>query len=164
MFTHTAFVLTAIPIEYQAVLAHLSDVHERYHPRGSIYQQGRFVAGKQSWEVAIAEAGAGNTGAASETERAVEYFQPDVILFVGIAGGLKDVKIGDVVASTKVYGYESGKAGKDFKVRPDLFNSTYAMEQRAMAVARRGEWLQRLPDIPSPLPRTYIGPIASGEK
>src|SRR5436309_2538022 len=96
-----AVIFTAIPAEYKAVLAHLKHVQEETHPRGTIYSRGTFSSVAQSWDVVLVEIGAGNTGATLEGERAVSRFQPDVILFVGVAGGLKDVQVGDIVAATK---------------------------------------------------------------
>ena len=97
-------ILTALPVEYLAIRAHLSDLQEEVHPQGTIYESGRFVANGQSWIVGIAEIGAGNPGAAVEAERAIAHFNPDVILFVGVAGGIKDVALGDVVASQRFMG------------------------------------------------------------
>ncbi|MBW4472438.1 MAG: hypothetical protein KME45_19005 [Stenomitos rutilans HA7619-LM2] len=159
-----AVILTALPVEYLAVRAHLTDLQEEMHLQGTIYERGKFVANDQVWEVGIAEVGAGNAGTAVEAERAIAYFSPDILFFVGIAGGIKDVAIGDVVAATKVYGYESGKAENQFFTRPALGQSAYALVQRARSEARKGEWLQRLMgDFVSP-PRVFIGPIAAGEK
>jgi nucleoside phosphorylase len=107
-----AIILTAIPVEYQAVSSHLTHLREDTNPQGSIYECGLFTSEKQTWEVAIKEIGSGNTPPAIEAERAIARFQPDLMFFVGVAGGLKDVAIGDVVVATKVYGYESGKADR----------------------------------------------------
>ena len=159
-----AVILTALPVEYLAVRGHLSDRQEEMHPQGTIYERGQFTANDQTWEVGIAEVGAGNSGSAVEAERAIAHFKPDILLFVGIAGGIKDVNIGDVVAATKVYGYESGKVGETFATRPAMEQSAYATIQRAKTEARNGDWLQRLSSSVPSKPKALVAPIAAGEK
>lgn len=163
-----AVVVTAIPIEFQAVTEHLRNVQEVTHPQGTIYGVGNFVERQLTWKVAVVEVGAGNTGAALEAERAISHFRPACMLFVGVAGGLKDVRLGDVVAATKMYGYEGGKSEDEFRPRPALGESSYEMVQIARSVARSAEWTARI--VPSegvevfPEPRAFVGPIAAGEK
>ncbi|WP_293127027.1 SEFIR domain-containing protein [Microcoleus sp. bin38.metabat.b11b12b14.051] len=163
-----AVIVTALPIEYMAVRTHIDDLREEMHPQGTIYERGKFAANGKSWEVGIVEVGAGNAGAAVEAERAIAYFNPSVIFFVGIAGGIKDVALGDVVAATKVYGYESGKepgkAKQKFQPRPDVGLSTYNLIHRARAESRKSDWLQRLAPLPGSTPRVFVAPIAAGEK
>ena len=160
-------ILTALPIEYLAVRAHLTGLEEDIHPQGTIYERGTFQSDRHLWTVGIVEIGAGNPGAAMEAERAIAHFNPSVVLFVGVAGGIKDVALGDVVASTKVYGYESGKAAADFKLRPALGVSAYRLEQRARAIARQW-WLKaQSPDQAAggeAYPKGFVGPIAAGGK
>jgi nucleoside phosphorylase len=158
-----AVILTALSVEYLAVRSHLSDLQEEIHPQGTIYERGKFSQPNAVWDVGIVEIGAGNPGAAMEAERAIAHFNPDVILFVGVAGGIKDLALGDVVASTKVYGYESGKAEHTFKPRPEIGLSAYSLEHRARAEARRGDWLKRL-SVTEPIPRVFVAPLAAGEK
>ena len=164
-----AVILTAIHIEYMAVRAHLSDLSEDIHPNGTIYERGKFSGGGQEWEVGIVQIGAGSSPAAMEAERAIAHFKPDVILFVGVAGGIKDVQLGDVVAANKVYGYESGKEADTFSPRPNVGLSNYNMIQRAKTEARKTDWLARLSDSAKPLsdsakPNVFVAPIAAGEK
>ena len=161
-----AVILTALPVEYQAVRRHLIDIHEEIHPELTIYERGAFIAQNQRWEVGIAETRPGGPGAAFEAGRAIEYFKPSVVLFVGVAGGIKDVHIGDVVVADKVYGYESGKADQKFLPRPEVGISTYSLLQRAQREASKDDWLQRLGGQISiaPQPRVLLGAIAAGEK
>ncbi len=161
-----AVVLTALPIEFNAVREHLVEVSEETHPAGSIYEKGYFRPTELSeWEVILAEIGAGNAGAAAESERVINHYQPNVILFVGVAGGVKDVAIGDVVAGSKVYGYESGKESGGFRTRPNVHEGNYALVQRARTEARNGRWRERIRGAKSDTPpRALVGPIAAGEK
>ena len=165
--TNSAVIFTALPVEYKSVAEHLSNLREQTHRKGTVYERGHFSGPSGLWEVAIVEIGMGQCCAALEAERAISYFNPSVALFVGIAGGLKDVALGDVVAATKVYGYESGKAGEIFSPRPNVGNSSYSLEQRARAEAKRLDWIQRIKNDQTPRqnsPKAYIGPIAAGSK
>ncbi|MBD2181860.1 5'-methylthioadenosine/S-adenosylhomocysteine nucleosidase [Planktothrix sp. FACHB-1355] len=161
-----AVILTAIRVEFKAVCTHLTDLQEEEHPEGTIYELGNFSSNGCSWRVGIVEIGAGNAEAAVETKRAIDYFKPNVVLFVGVAGGIKDVNLGDVVAATKVYGYESGKVVEEtFLPRPNVSLVSYRLEQRAKAVARKEDWLERIREpIPTQKPRAFIGAIAAGDK
>lgn len=162
-----AVILTALPVEYMAVRVHLSEVREE-ECEGTLYERGSFTGARGRWEIVIAQAtGAGGAGTAVEAERAIAYFKPHVILFVGIAGGLKAVAPGDVVVATKVYGYEAARVEEHgLRSRPEVGQSSHLMVQRASAEARKTDWQQRLQGA-SPIassPRIFVGPIAAGDK
>lgn len=159
-----AVLLTALRVEYLAAREHLRELHEMVHPSGTIYEQGTFGSGESSWSVALVEIGAGNSRAALEAERAMQHLSPQLMLFVGVASGRGDLAIGDVVVATKVYGYESGKVADQFQPRPSVGETSYALVQRALAEARRPDWLRRLSPPPQSPPQVVVAPIAAGEK
>jgi nucleoside phosphorylase len=66
--------------------------------------------------------GQGNVIAALQASQAIQDLQPELIVFLGTAGGLKEgVRLGDVVFATKVYGYERGKQTDErLFARPDI--------------------------------------------
>jgi len=161
----TAVILTALELEHAAVVEHLSAPTAERVERGLIFDVGTF-AGRSPWRVAVAQAGPGNPAAGILLERAVPVFAPDVAMFVGIAGGRKDVRHGDVVAADAVYDYESGRDDED-RYLPRIKTSapSFALVQRAQAVARRGQWPSRVrPAPPAGGPRAYVKPIAAGGK
>jgi nucleoside phosphorylase len=106
-----AVILTALGLEYSAVREYLEqgDGLKERDERGTLYEIGTFTGRQGTWTVAIAETGEGNASAGIQLERAVMAFSPQVVLFVGVAGGRKDVKLGDVVAADAVYDYEAGE-------------------------------------------------------
>lgn len=159
-----AFVITAFSTEYLAVREHLTDISEERHQAGSLYERGLFRGENSEWDVWVIEAGKGNERAAMEVERGLQTISPDVSVFCGVAGGIKDVGLGDVVFADKVYGYESGKALQEFRPRPDLFRSSDALLHRCRAEVRSKKWVSRLADEPDEVPGVFEGPIAAGEK
>ncbi|WP_342724201.1 hypothetical protein AAFG07_34790 [Bradyrhizobium sp. B097] len=135
-----AVIVTALEVETRAVLRQLGR-HTVETVNGTGFFKGQF----DGWDIAVVEAGPGNAGAAAIAVRALEHYKPHVALFVGVAGGVKDVAIGDVVVAAKVYGYESGKdAAKGFQTRPDVQNTAHALEQRARIIRQANDWRSRL--------------------
>ncbi|HEU5231050.1 MAG TPA: 5'-methylthioadenosine/S-adenosylhomocysteine nucleosidase, partial [Ktedonobacteraceae bacterium] len=165
--SYRAAIFTAIPVEYQAVCAHLTNLREEKTIPETACERGEFSANNRKWDVIIVETGAGTTQAARETILIIERFKPIVVVFVGIAGGVKDVKIGDVVVASKVYNYEGGKSDPFFQSRPQAYSPTRRIQQRAVAVSRKKDWLRRLTEHfanPSETPNVIVAPIASGNQ
>ena len=160
-----AVILTAHEIDYKAVRNHLTELKEETHTQGTVYELGHFSGDEQTWEVAIAEIDNSNTSAASETERAISYFNPDVIFLVGAANGINRVSIGDVLVATKVYGYESGTAENKFLSQPEVQEPSYQLRARAKAERKKTDWLNRLSSRnANSSVDIHLVPIASGEK
>jgi hypothetical protein len=73
--------------------------------------------------------------------------------------------LGDVIAATKVYGYEAGADREHFQPRPDIGLSSYPLVQEAQSVARQEKWLARIHRRTSDAkPRAFVAPIAAGAK
>ncbi|MFE2585868.1 nucleosidase [Streptomyces sp. NPDC059378] len=153
----TAVILTALPLEYEAVRARLTDVRRREAPSGTRFDTGSLPG--TPWEVAVAEIGMGSETAAVITNEAHSWLKPEVLLFVGVAGSLKDdVRIGDVVVATKVYAYHGGKQTPDgFLARPGAWPASHRLLQAARAALRRGTGWH------DPEPPVHFAPVAAGD-
>ncbi|MER6139974.1 hypothetical protein ABT174_07930 [Streptomyces sparsogenes] len=159
-------VLTALEVEYRAVRAHLEEVRTAWAERGSLFEVGVFRGDGGGRSVAIHMTGPGNPGAAVLVERAAALFSPRAVLFVGVAGGRKDVGLGDVVAADAVYDYETGKDTEDgFLPRQKTHQSAYGLVQLARLVAAADEWQRGIRPAggdAAPRPRAHVKPIAAG--
>lgn len=161
-------VLTALEMEYRAVRAHLDEPRPVRAERGSLFETGVFRSGAEPGgrQVAIHMTGPGNPGAAALVERAAALFAPRAVLFVGVAGGVKDVALGDVVAADAVYDYETGKDTESgFLPRQKTHQPAYGLVQLARSVAAADDWQRRiLPGGAARRPRAHVKPLAAGAR
>lgn len=155
-------ILTPLSLEQDAVRPHL--VSPGFHLNGSsTYLTGGFKGRHESYHLAVFETGSRNSAVALAAEKALSLFQPNIAILLGIAGGVKDVAIGDVAVGTKAYGYESGKQATDgFVYRPDVYLSSQALVAQARLVAKSDEWKKRSRYAADK--KVTFGPIASGDK
>lgn len=158
-----AVVLCALEVEYAAMRSQLTSLWTWDHPAGTLFEIGRIPDTDR--EVALAVLGPGNLGAGVVAERAISSFSPAVLLFVGVAGSLKEkVKLGDIVVAGQVDAYHGGRAAQDFRARPQAWGAPHRLEQWARRVDRNGDWRERLPAAERGSPLTvHFRPIASGE-
>ena len=165
---HRALIVTALPVEYRAVRKHLTTLQEFVTSLGMVGEVGTFGEGSAPWSVGVIQVGMGNERAAVETDRAVAELDPQVVLFVGVAGGIKDLALGDVLVASKVYAYEYGKDSQSFRPRPEALEPSYRILNRASAVARTDGWRTRIrpnsaEDVPDS-PAAVVKPMAAGSK
>jgi nucleoside phosphorylase len=158
-------ILTALAVEQNAVLEHLVDVDVHEHSAGTLFEVGT-LAGYPQHRVAVGITGPGTTTAAALTERAQAEFSPSAMMFVGVAGGLRDwLTIGDVVVATKVYSYQGGRSEDDgFLIRPRSWDASHRIDQAARRLSRRDAWYDFLPeDAREAGPEVHFEPIAVGD-
>jgi nucleoside phosphorylase len=162
----TVVILTAINEEYKAVRNHLTEIVEA-DQNDTAYEAGIFeFNGMEIAKVFIRECGAKNTTASQEAERAIHYFTPNIMLFVGIAGSRKpnDFSIGDVIFPEKVYSYEGGRSEKNaFVARPDAAFMSYPLMEIAKKERRKENWKHFIKGTWDQDVKADLGVIASGE-
>ncbi|MFP3835498.1 hypothetical protein [Chryseobacterium sp. SIMBA_028] len=161
-------ILTAIKEEYRAIREHLIDIIDA-DENDTSYEKGIFKYGdKEIANIVIRECGPKNTTASQEAERAIQYFKPNAMFFVGIAGSRKpnDFVIGDVIFPEKVYSYEGGKSEeKSFVARPDIAAMTYTLIEKAKKERNKDDWKSLIKgnwELESV--KADLGVIASGEQ
>jgi len=157
-------ILTALEVEYTAVREHLTGPLYKLEEHNTLYERGAFHNSCCAWTVVLAQTGAGNTTAGVALVRAIAEFDPQVALFVGVAGARKDLDLGDVVAADAIYDFESGRdTDGDYRPRIKTLPPSYRLVQYAQDVAREGKWQQRIqPACPHPPPRAVVKPVAAG--
>jgi Ca-activated chloride channel homolog len=139
-------IFTALKEEHRAVDDHLRDRAQHINTAklaDGTYAEVYLLDGEASWVVYLVDIGPGNNNAAVLAERYREALHLDSLVFVGVAAGRKDVRLGDVVIAEKVYAYESGRQSEgEFQARPDVWKAPHrtvqAAKQARRALERRG--------------------------
>ena len=160
---------TALALEQQAVTNKLKNVVDYKHPVSkTIYKVGNYFSKGNKLQVIVGRTNQTNVNAAIETERVIQHFKPTYLFFLGVAGGLKDVGIGDIVVGTDVVGYERGKTKEEFLLRPQFGFASYELEQKAVSFINSEEWQLQSSTLLNKKFNNKIlalsGTIASGEK
>lgn len=166
---NTIVIQTALALEQEAVLKKLTNVSDYEHPISkTIYKVGNYISVGNKLQIVVGRTNQTNLNAALETERVIQHFNPKYLFFLGVAGGLKDVNVGDIVIGTDVIGYERGKAKEEFLPRPQFGFTSYEMEQKAVSFANSDKWKRQSTLLLNTKFHkemlTLPGTIASGEK
>lgn len=161
-----AVIVTALGLEYNAIKLFLNEVNEIYiNECELVCDKGTILFKESIWEVLLVQSGEHNISAALITKAATSNlkFKPDIALFVGISGRLKDLEIGDVVVSKTIKNYDQGKSAEEYLPRISEVQITDFMQQLSMAITRDGkQWIQRIQLKNDKPPVAKCGIIASG--
>lgn len=134
-------ILCPLNIEYNAVREHLTDIsYNNENQFGLSYEEGKVMINEKKWTVALFETGGNIGNLQTRTTQILHSLKPNYVFLVGIAAGIKDVSIGDIIVGTKAYGYESGKETEEgFHARPDVIYSSKQLVELAKQVARENQ-------------------------
>jgi HEAT repeat protein/nucleoside phosphorylase len=123
---------------------------------------------KDAYRVALGVTGrAGNNQSALAANEAIDMWRPRYIIFSGIAGGLSNSKLGDVIIADVIYGYEYGKIDGKFNPRGNwTYKTDLGLLTGAGTYALHDDWRDGISVKPliESTPRVISGEIASGEK
>lgn len=153
-------IFTAINEEYEEVVRRckyetmeLNSINKASYLRGSY----------QRLSIALHKTDQGNPRSAAKVASAIAFYKPMLCIFVGIAGGVKKVKLLDVVVPNRIDYIEFGKDSPDGHLHRPLGGET----DRDMAfwLGRfRNEVLNSSPQILNRRYTLHEQPIASGEE
>ena len=166
----TVAILTALRLEYDAVLRQLTDATEQ-RAHGRHFHEGRIG---QNPVVVHCLHGMGSVTASTVTTQIIERWAPVGIVLVGIAGGKKKSDewsrmLGDILVADQTIDIESGaQTAGGLEYRPHVYRSAARWVNAAQQM-KGEEWLSRIivnrPDGSSGrvIPRLHVGPVASAQ-
>jgi nucleoside phosphorylase len=139
-----ALILTTVDHESRAVKAHLTNPEILIGEKGAFYEYGLFSDPAGDWLIIHLITSQGNSDAALATSKAFQEFgQFTVLMFVGVAGSLKeDIPIGSVVVGDYVYNGHSAKVGDNETLgRPHSSAPPLWLLNTARGLIYLGEWI-----------------------
>lgn len=157
-------ILTAIPEELAAAkkVLNLIQPPRKIDDRAWHFGEVRSELWNRTYSLGLVCLGrAGNIGSAEVATSAIisPELKPKVIILVGIAAGIQtQTKIGEVLFSESVYGYESGvNTGDGFQPRPSVPSVSNTIIDDVVNYQSDGERLQRILEIFQGMGGTFEG-------
>lgn len=166
--------ITAIELERQAICrAFGMGDKDRVDKSGRTYWKTQLDLGdRQFYQIVVTQLpDAAGVDAALAANTAINDWQPEVVLMVGIAGAAREnIQLGDLVLGKEVYYYERGKDSltgrlpepKQYPANATLWNKVITMGDEKLA--RWKSSLPLRPDGTDACPDIRQGVIASGER
>ncbi|MGK0363587.1 MAG: nucleoside phosphorylase [Saprospiraceae bacterium] len=150
-------ILCPIELEYQVLRSTLSNLKKgKLNGSNLYYEKGNVAMETDDWNIAIFEIGKYIANVQSKTQQILSELSPQYAFLVGVAGGIRDVQIGDIVIGTKAYCYEYGKTEKSgFKSSPAVKDFSVSLVEIAKQINR---------EQPVSGYKRVFGPINSGNK
>ncbi len=157
-------ILCPVEVEFKIIRKILSNPTSTTIKSNNLsFECGQIQGSNSTWNVAIIEPDFSVSSFELKTNVAIESLRPKYVFLAGVAGGIKDSRIGDIVIGTMAYDYESGKETSDiFVARPKVVVN---QSQELLTLARRIERkINNDHDLGNKAAKFYFGPIASGKK
>ena len=171
-------IVTALAVEYEAVRRHLKAQEDAPSGQGRRANFNAWLlgeipkangAGTYSVVLAVARR-SGTLETYKATRRTIERWNPRIVLFCGVAGGMRreGLKQGDIVISEHIWHYDHGKIvdgtyeskHREYPAHGGLVTSARAFSDRS------DDWKSCAVDAPLPghVPACKVGLIGSGDK
>jgi len=169
-------IITALEKEAKAVVRRLENYEiKRFEDKDiRTYHQGIVPIpgnGKHYRVIVVTLPSMGNVSAANAVTDTIYQWQPRFVLMVGIAGGIPqdDLNLGDVVVAEQAVCYDYGKVtDQGIKPRDRVYPASALLLDRVRNFWD-DTWTQRV-DVARPadasrtISKSFVGPIASGDK
>ncbi len=165
-------IITALQKEVDAVLSHFDSAVEVKRKGRTFYRchLSSNNIGRHAKVIIFSQDQMGNVESAMAATQAIDVWNPQYLLLVGIAGGIRDSdrNLGDIVVSEQIVNYEIGKLKSSglenrwdvIKGSPVLLNLARNMRNRSWAANNH---VERPDNVPS-TPNVHFAVVGSGEK
>lgn len=149
-------ILCPVEVEFKIIRKILTNSKPTQYKKVS-FDFGKIKAKSYNWNIAVIEPDLNLNSFGLKVNEAISTLNPKYVFLAGIAGGIKDPKIGDIIIGTKAYFYEGGKeTTKGFVARPRIIENN---SNELLTLAKR---ITR--EINPIRTNFHFGAIASGNK
>lgn len=156
-------ILTPLQLERNAFIPFLPGEWKPVFKGTALYEQVQFKGKFHDYTVYLCQPGMYTTNMALATSEAVHNLNPELIILSGVAGGVKDMEVGDLIIPDKIYYYQAGKESSEgYHSRPQSYYPSGELLARAKHLTYSGNWKKRLSNGVSEA-KTLIAPLAAGD-